>query len=138
MRAYWDSTALLNALCGQAVARRLEQDEHVTRSHGYIEAFHHLSGRGLPLKDGTRLKVSPSDAAAMIRKLAQRMRVRDLEVEETLGALDDAQTGGVSGRMVHDWAHVRAAKLSGADLVLTRDQAMSRLCAVEGLKTEWP
>jgi hypothetical protein len=42
------------------------------------------------------------------------------------------------GRMVHDWMHARAAKLAGADLVLTRDEALSRLCAAEGLVTEWP
>ena len=33
--------------------------------------------------------------------------------------------------MVHDWLHARAAKLAGADVVLTRDRALSRLCAAE-------
>ena len=40
--------------------------------------------------------------------------------------------------MVHDWMHARAAKLAGADLVLTRDEPLSRLCAAEGLATKWP
>ena len=57
MRVYWDSTALLNALAAQSVLARLDKGEHVTRSHAYVEAFHHLSGRGLPLKDGQRLAV---------------------------------------------------------------------------------
>jgi hypothetical protein len=57
MRVYWDSTALLNALAAQSVLACLDKGEHVTRSHAYVEAFHHLSGRGLPLKDGQRLAV---------------------------------------------------------------------------------
>jgi hypothetical protein len=67
MSVYWDSRALLNALCAQPVAARLDQGEHVTRAHAYVEVFHHLSGRGLLLKDGTRLAVTPANAAAMIR-----------------------------------------------------------------------
>ena len=54
MRVYWDSTALLNALAAQSVLARLDDGQHLTRSHAYVEAFHHLSGRGLPLKDGQR------------------------------------------------------------------------------------
>jgi hypothetical protein len=138
MRVYWDSSALLNALAAQAVLSRLDQGEHVTRSHGYIEAFHHLSGRGLPLKDGRRLAVTPADAARMIRNLSRKVPARDLDQEQTLKALDDAQRRGVMGRMVHDWMHARAAKLAGADLVLTRDEPLSRLCAAEGLAAAWP
>lgn len=138
MRVYWDSTALLNALCAQAVVRRLEKGEHITRSHAYVEAFHHLSGRGLPLKDGTRLAVAPADAAKMVRTLAKKVHALDLDGEQTLIALDDAQSRGVSGRMVHDWIHARAAGAAGADLVLTRDEGLSGLCAAEGLSTDWP
>ena len=138
MRVYWDSTALLNALAAQSVLARLEEGEHVTRSHAYVEAFHHLSGRGLPLKNGQRLAVTPGDAARMIRKLAKRVRAHDLAPEQTLTALDEAQSQGVSGRMVHDWLHARAAKLAGADVMLTRDGGLSRLCAAEGVEAQWP
>jgi hypothetical protein len=138
MRAYWDSTALLNALCGQAVMDRLLAGHHTTRSHAYVEAFHHLSGRGLPLKDGSRLAVTPGDAARMIKMLARKLQTQDLDAEQTLGALDDAQSRGVSGRMVHDWIHARAAKLAGAELVLTRDGGLSHLCVAEGLTADWP
>jgi hypothetical protein len=138
MRVYWDSTALLNALAAQSVLARLAKGEHVTRTHAYVEAFHHLSGRGLPLKDGRRLAVTPGDAARMIRSLAKRVPAHDLAPEQTLAALDDAQSHGVSGRMVHDWLHSRAAKLAGADVMLTRDGALSRLCAAEGLSVQWP
>jgi hypothetical protein len=40
--------------------------------------------------------------------------------------------------MVHDWLHARAAKLAGADVILTRDGALSRLCATQGVKAQWP
>lgn len=78
MRVYWDSTALLNALAAQSVLARLDEGQHLTRSHAYVEAFHHLSGRGIPLKEGQRLAVTPGDAARMIRNLAKRVQAHDL------------------------------------------------------------
>jgi predicted nucleic acid-binding protein len=138
MRLYWDSSALLNALAGSRVIERLGKGEHVTRSHAYVEAFHHLTGPGLPMKDGKRKKVVPADAAAMIRQLSAKLAVRDLTSEQTLQALDDAQSRGVSGKNVHDWLHVRAARLAGADLILSRDEDFVRLSTAEGLTTDWP
>jgi hypothetical protein len=44
---------------------------------------------------------------------------RDLDLEQTLQPLEDAQGRGVSGRMIHDWMHARAAKVAGASVVLT-------------------
>src|SRR5258707_2032072 len=118
MLVYWDSSALLNALAAQAVLNRLDQGQHITRSHGYVEAFHHLSGRGLPLKDGRRLAVTPGDAARMIRNLAKKVPARDLDQGQTLQALDAAQSRGVMGRMAHDWMHAQAAKPAGPNPVL--------------------
>lgn len=138
MPSYWDSSALLNALCSEPVKARLSSGEHLTRSHAFVETFRHLSGRGLPLKDGTRVAVTPSDAAVMIIKLSGKFKTRNLTNEETLTALNDAQSRGVTGRMVHDWLHVRAAKLAGADVVITRDGGMIGLATREGLKPEWP
>jgi hypothetical protein len=138
MRVYWDSTALLNALVAGPVVQRFGKGEHVTRTHSYVEAFHHLSGRGLPMKDGTRKKVSPADAALMIGKLSAKLSIRDLDLAETLKALDDAQAAGVSGRNVHDWIHARAAKLAAAQLILTRDDDFITLSEKEGLTTDWP
>ena len=39
---------------------------------------------------------------------------------------------------IHDWLHVRAAELAGAEVVLSRDGGLSGLCRGEGLKAEWP
>ncbi len=87
MRCYWDSSGLLNALASRQVTDRLQADEHWTRSHGFGKVFSHLSGRGLPMKDGTRHRVSAYDAARMIGSLAARFFIRDhtaMEIPETL------------------------------------------------------
>jgi predicted nucleic acid-binding protein len=138
MRVYWDSSALLNALAGNGVVSRFQKGEHVTRSDAFVEAFHHLTGRGLPSKGGVRQKVTPTDVARMIRTLAAKLDVRDLDVKEVLRALDDAQSAGVMGKNVHDWMHARAAKLANCDLVLTRDEDFVPLSKHEGITTDWP
>ncbi len=81
---------------------------------------------------------APEDAARMLRAFRRKVPAADLDQEQTLRTLEDAQSRGVTGRMVHDWMHARAAKLAGVDLVLTRDEPLSRLYAAEGLATEWP
>jgi hypothetical protein len=65
MRAYWDSTALLNALAAQSVLARLDEGEHLTRSHAYVEAFHHLPGRSSPC---LRLLASASTRKAQLNQ----------------------------------------------------------------------
>jgi len=42
------------------------------------------------------------------------------------------------GKGINDWLHVRAAKLAGAEVVLSRDGGLSGLGQGEGLKAEWP
>lgn len=136
MRIYWDSSAVFNALASKAVFDRLGSDEHLTRSHGYAEVFSHLSGRGLPMKDGTRQRVTPADAAKMVSSLAKKLSVRDLTRDETLAAIELADERGVQGARIHDLLHARAASLAGADVILTRDTAFNSLG--EGIRTEWP
>jgi predicted nucleic acid-binding protein len=136
MRTYWDSSALFNALASKAVFDRLSQDEHVTRSHAYAEVFSHLSGRGLPMKDGSRQRVTPADATKMVLSLASKLSVRDLTRDETLAAIKLAAKRGVQGARIHDLLHMRAAALAGADLILTRDQGFSAM--VESPRAEWP
>lgn len=136
MKCYWDSSALLNALASRAVIARLKTGEHLTRSHAYAEVFSHLSGRGLPLKGGGRQRVTAADAAKMVRCLAVKMAVCDLTPEETLAALNDASSLGVEGARIHDLMHARTAKLSGANVILTRDSGFSAIA--DGVKTECP
>lgn len=136
MKAYWDSSALLNALVSKPVFDRLQGGEHITRSHGYIEVFSHLSGRGLPMKDGTRQRTTPEDAARMIVSLAKHFSTRDLTSGETLDVVSAASKRGVQGARIHDLLHARAAALSGAEVLLTRDRGFASLG--EQLRTEWP
>jgi predicted nucleic acid-binding protein len=136
MRTYWDSSALLNALASKAVYDRLDAGENLTRSHGYVEVFSHLSGRGLPMRDGTRQKVSSADAARMIASMSTRFSVRDLTLRETLSTIDAARKIGVQGARIHDLLHAASARLSRADLILTRDKGFASLAP--GIKSEWP
>lgn len=71
MVTYWDSSALLNAIVSQAVARRLAPGD-VTRSHAFCEVFSLLTGRGIPTSHGRRT-LSNDDAARVIEKLAQKL-----------------------------------------------------------------
>ena len=47
-----------------------------------------------------------------------------------------ADKRGVQGARIHDLLHARAARLGGADVILTRDTAFNSLG--EGIRTEWP
>lgn len=136
MRIYWDSSALFNALASRAVFDRLGSGAHVTRSHGYAEVFSHLSGRGLPMTDGSRQRVTSADAAKMVRSLARKLSVHDLTSDETLAAIESADKRGVQGARIHDLLHARAASLAGADLILTRDKSFSSLG--DSIPAEWP
>jgi hypothetical protein len=136
MKTYWDSSALFNALASRSVFDRLNRGEHVTRSHGYVEVFSHLSGRGLPMKDGSRQRVAPADAARMVLALAGKLAVRDLTSEETLAVINMAEKGGIQGARIHDLLHVHAAALAGADVILSRDRGFGALS--EKIRIEWP
>jgi predicted nucleic acid-binding protein len=136
MKTYWDSSALFNALASKVVFDRLAADEHVTRSHGYAEVFSHLSGRGLPMKDGTRQRCTPADAAKMVLSLANKLSVRDLTREETLAVIEVAENRGVQGARIHDLLHARAAALAGADVIITRDKTFDSLG--EKVPARWP
>jgi predicted nucleic acid-binding protein len=101
-----------------------------------VEVFSHLTGRGLPMKDGTRQKVSPADAAKMLSSLAKRLSFRDLTCPETLALFEMADERGIQGARIHDLLHARAAFLAGAEKILTRDVGFSSLG--EAVDTEWP
>ena len=119
MSTYWDSSALLNVIVSQAVARRLAPGD-VTRSHAFCEVFSLLTGRGIPTRHGRRT-LSNDDAARVIEKLAQKLTIRDLTWSETLAALRDAKSLGVQGGRVHDLMHARSAVLAGVERLLTRN-----------------
>ncbi len=136
MKTYWDSSALLNALTSRQVFDRLQTGDHITRSHAYAELFSHLSGRRLPMKDGTRQRTTPEDAAKMVVSLAKHFSTYDLSCKETLEVVSMAESRGVQGARIHDLLHARATAACGAELILTRDSGFASLG--EKLRTEWP
>lgn len=124
MKSYWDSSALLNALASKPAIDRLDAGEHITRSHAYAELFSHLSGKGLPMKGGGRQRVTAADAGKMVGSLAAKLTTRDLTPDETLATIARASVVGVQGARIHDLLHARAAKLAGAELILTPGQRL--------------
>ena len=121
MSAYWDSSALLNAVVSPNVAARMASGD-ISRSHAFSEVFSVLTGRGVPTKSG-RISFNNGDAAKIIDLMAQKLALRDLTGPETLTALRDAKILGVQGARIHDLMHARSAVLAGADKVLTRNVA---------------
>jgi hypothetical protein len=119
MSAFWDSSALLNAIVSEVVAGRIAAGD-IARSHGFCEVFSLLTGRGIPTRTG-RVVMTNSDAARVIESLAQKFTLRDLTWDETMTALRDARKLGVQGGRVHDLMHARSALLAGADKILTRN-----------------
>jgi hypothetical protein len=121
MSAYWDSSALLNALVSESVATRIAPGD-VARSHGFCEVFSLLTGRGIPTRAG-RVVLTNSDASQVIERLAEKFTIRDLTWSETNTALQDARKLGVQGARVHDLIHARCAVLAHVDRILTRNLA---------------
>lgn len=84
--------------------RKGAEPDQWTRIHVLAEAFSTLTGGRLGFR------YLPDDAAALIREISARMNFIELDVAETLSALDAAQKRGVRGGRVHDWLHARAAQ----------------------------
>ena len=88
------------------------------------------------MKDGSRQRVTPTDAARMVLSLARKLSVRDLTRAETLAVIESADKRGVQGARIHDLLHAHAAVLAGADCILTRDRSFRTLG--EKIVVEWP
>lgn len=139
MKSYWDSSALINALASRHVLEKLKQSgkhNNFARSHGLCEVFSTVTGRGLPVKSGGRVKLLPSDAAEMISGLAESVTIRDLSLDETLETLQSAESFGVQGPQVYDLLHVKSALLCGAEVIYTLDDDFSTIR--QGIETRKP
>lgn len=138
MKSYWDSSALINALTSRSVFEKLNQgkDTNFSRSHGFCEVFSTLTGRGLPVKSGGRVKLMASDAAEMVSGLAAIMTIRDLDLDETLETLRSAESLGVQGPQIYDLLHTKCALLCGAEVIYTRDADFNSIR--QGIKAEKP
>jgi predicted nucleic acid-binding protein len=115
MKAYWDSSALVESHLDNSLYTRLIREGAYTRTHRIAEAFSALTGKAA-------IRMPANDAAAAIKGLSQYLEFVDLTAQESIHALDKAQRLGVRGGRVHDYLHALAAKKSGAELLLTLDE----------------
>jgi predicted nucleic acid-binding protein len=115
MRAYWDSSALVQSHLDNTVHTRLRHEGAYTRTHSLSETFATLTGRAA-------IAMSANDAAAAIKGLLQYLELVDLTGPEVARAFAKAQSLGVRGGRVHDYVHALAAEKSGAKTLLTLDR----------------
>ncbi len=116
MKAYWDSSALVEAASDVLLRSRLHKERGFTRTHSLGEVFSALTGGRLAIR------LDPDAATEVILELAADLDFVDLDAKEVLTALKQAQNRGVRGGRVHDYLHARAADKSGALELLTTDQ----------------
>lgn len=114
MKAYWDSSALIETHLDGDLHARLKEEGAFTRTHSLAETFSTLSGNPV-------FRVSAKDAAAAVKGIAQYLDFVDLTAQEVVAGLANAQSLGVRGGRVHDFIHALAAKKSGAAALLTLD-----------------
>jgi predicted nucleic acid-binding protein len=116
MKAYWDASALIEALGDPELRQRLKQDGGLTRSHSLAETFSALTGGNI------NLRVAPDKAAEMVTNIANDLSFFDLAPADVIAALKQAKARGVRGGRVHDFLHAVAAEKSGAKQLLTLDR----------------
>lgn len=114
MKTYWDTSALVLAICGDAAAEKaFAQPGKVTRPHTLAEAFSTLTGGKLPHT------LTAADASKVLKERAGRMEFVELNEADTLKALAEAKGRGVRGGLIHDFLHAVAAERAGAGKILT-------------------
>jgi len=116
MKAYWDSSALIEALHDQKLRHSLRRGEDGTRPHSLAEIFSTLT-------KGINFRYSPKDAAILIKSLAEDLDFVELTAAETISAINAASSQGVRGARVHDLMHAVAAEKYKAAVIFTLDEA---------------
>jgi len=114
---------MINAAVSEDVAKRLDADTHLVRSHNLSEFFAIMTGRGVEIQGlGARAIWSSRDAARWLRDFVSKVTIVELSAEELLNGLEE--TGPkVQGARVYDFGHALAATKAAADVVLTRNPA---------------
>jgi predicted nucleic acid-binding protein len=116
MKAYWDSSALVEATSDLILRTRLRSDGGITRTHALAEVFSALTGGNLSIR------LEADGAARTVDNLAEDLDFVELTAEEVRRALKQAKRRGVRGGLVHDFMHAVAAEKSGAKELLTLDK----------------
>jgi predicted nucleic acid-binding protein len=116
MRAYWDSSALIEACNSPPLRARLHLERGLTRTHALAEVFSTLTGGNLAFR------LDADGAARTVASLAVDLDFHDLTATEVLQALKETRKRGVRGGRIHDYLHAVAAEKSGARRLLTLDR----------------
>ena len=127
MKAYWDSSALVESVVNDKIKRRLEAERGFTRPHTLAEIFSSLTGN-----PATRIETD--SAAKILERLAISLDFVELTGPEVLDALKSAREKGVLGGRVHDYLHAMAAEKCGAKKILTLDK--NGFAGLTGLQVE--
>ena len=114
MKTYWDSSSLIQALHDQRLRARLKPGTHGTRLHSFTEIFSTLT-------KGVNFRYTPRDAAIMVADLARDLDIVELTSDETLSAINEAESLGVRGGRIHDLMHATAARNYKAEVLMTLD-----------------
>jgi predicted nucleic acid-binding protein len=116
MKAYWDSSALVQASADAQLRTRLRTDRGITRTHALAEIVSALTGGNLTFR------LDADAASEVVDNLAADLDFMDLTSAEVLSALKHARQRGVRGGRVHDFLHAVAADKAKAAVLLTTDQ----------------
>lgn len=116
MKTYWDTSAIVLALTDANLRERLADGHAVTRTHTLAELFSALT------KGTGEIRLSATDAAAMVASVATDLAFVDLTSKEVLLTLEKANKKGVRGGRVHDLLHAAAADKANVARLLTADQ----------------
>jgi hypothetical protein len=81
MRAYWDSSALIEASSNPLLRARLHQERGLTRTHTLAEVFSTLTGGNLAFR------LDADGASKAVASLAEDLDFHDLTAAEVLQAL---------------------------------------------------
>ena len=98
MKAYWDSSALVEATGDIRLRARLRSERGITRTHSLAEIFSALTGGNL------NIRMDADGAAQVVDNLTADLDFIDLKPDEVTRALKEAKQRGVRGR-VHDFLH---------------------------------
>jgi predicted nucleic acid-binding protein len=115
VKAYWDSSALVQTTVGADLNTRLTEEGGFTRTHALTETFSALTGR-------LSIRLDANAAAKTIKAMARYLEFVDLSPGEILEGLSHARNRGVRGGRVHDYVHALAAAKSGASALLMMDR----------------
>ena len=108
MKCFLDSSILVESCLSNSpkytAADELVNGGHTTSAHALAEVYATLTG-------DARLRISPGDAAAMVKDLAERLDVQPMGVAEYLEMIGSAPAKVVRGGGIYDALHAQTARL---------------------------